>query len=135
VGQGTFTSGQTNQGNDILAQVHEDMPVYDVNHNHIGKVRALFLGVGTREELERGEGSATAHDSNFHENNFIVDLARAFDTDEVPEPIRARLRRSGFIRLDADGIFSSDRYITPEQIASVDDHVHLNVTRESLIKR
>ncbi len=135
MGQGTFASGQTSRENEILSRVREGMAVYDVNRNHIGVVETLYFGEGTREQLERGEGPATPTGPYQPENNLVYDIARVFDSDNVPPSIRARLRQAGFIRLDADGFFAADRYIMSDQIAQVDDHVHLNVTRDSLIKR
>ena len=54
----------------------------------------------------------------------------------MPETLRERLLREGYIRLDADGLFAADRYILPSQIASAaGDEVTLNVEKDQLIKR
>jgi hypothetical protein len=43
--------------------------------------------------------------------------------------------RHGFIRINASGLFTSDRYAMPDQIASVaDDRITLRVAREDLMK-
>jgi hypothetical protein len=44
--------------------------------------------------------------------------------------------RDGYVHLDASGLFASDRYILPEQIARLTaDGIQLNVTEDALIKR
>jgi hypothetical protein len=49
---------------------------------------------------------------------------------------RQRLLQQGFVRIDANGIFAADRYVTPEQIDSVTgDGLMLNVTKDELIKK
>src|SRR5689334_9143375 len=134
VGQGTFASG-SGQGNEVLTNVREGMAVYDFNRNHIGTVRSVYLGEASSQEIERGETPGTVPDPAAGTDTLANDIAKVFDTDEVPDVIRKRLLMSGFIRLDAYGLFAADRYILPEQIARVDEHVHLKVTRDSLIKR
>jgi hypothetical protein len=45
------------------------------------------------------------------------------------------LLRSGFARVDGQGLFAEDRYITPDQIGSVvDGRVLLNLTQDELIE-
>jgi hypothetical protein len=66
----------------------------------------------------------------------IHNFAKAFAVDEVPEELRERLINQGFVRIDANGLFAADRYITPQQIDSVSgDGLMLNVTKDELIKR
>ena len=63
-------------------------------------------------------------------------MAEAFGREEVPEPLRSQLLRDGYLHLDAKGLFASNRYILPEQIARMTaDGVQLNVTKDALIKR
>jgi len=63
-------------------------------------------------------------------------VARAISPrDQVPETLRQRLLRHGFLRIDSTGLFAADRYVMPAQIADVsEDHVTLQVTRDELIK-
>jgi hypothetical protein len=43
---------------------------------------------------------------------------------------------SGYIEIDTDGLFSSNRYALAEHIASASgDEVNLNVDKDELIKR
>jgi hypothetical protein len=67
--------------------------------------------------------------------SFVSDLANVFHPDELPEAIRARLLHEGYIRMDADGLFNADRYVLPDQIASVTgDGVVLKVSKDQLVK-
>ncbi len=123
--------------NMILNQVHEEMRVYDSNGDEIGKVRKVFLGEVSDEMHERGKGPATAPDPEMRDDSLIDNLAKAFSADDpLPEALRGRLLRQGFIRIDTAGLFASDRYATPDQIESVsDDTVRLNLTKDELIER
>lgn len=121
-------------GNSILNQIDEGMRVYDREDNEIGTVRKVFLGSVTEEMDERGGGPATASSPAVRDDTLVDNLVEAFAVDEpLPETIRARLLRQGFIRIDVSGLFASDRFAMPEQIASVsDDRVRLRLTKEEL---
>jgi hypothetical protein len=56
------------------------------------------------------------------------------DLDEdIPEPVRSRLRRKGYLRVHGGFLFGKNRYIFADQIASVShDVVKLRVTKEHL---
>ena len=55
------------------------------------------------------------------------------DTDEVPDVLRERLLRYGYIKIDT-GLLKSDRFVESTQIAGiVEDHVNLHITRDELL--
>jgi hypothetical protein len=113
-------------GSRVLAQVQEGMDVYDATGSRVGSVERVYLGGADERTIERGGGPATAEDPSQFEHSFLHDLARAFAPDELPETLRARLLRHGFIRIDAAGLFAADRYVTPSQVDHVDANgVHL----------
>lgn len=120
----------------ILNQVHEGMDVCDNDGEKIGSVRQVFLGAVTDKMEERGRGPATASDPEWRDETLIDNLAEAFSADEpLPEAVRGRLLRQGFIRIDTSGIFASDRFALPDQIESVsEDCIHLRVARDELIE-
>jgi hypothetical protein len=122
--------------NSILNQIDEGMRVYDREDNEIGTVRKVFLGSVTDEMNERGGGPATASSPEVRDDTLVDNLAEAFAGDEpLPETVRERLLRHGFIRIDVSGLFASDRFAMPEQIATVsDDRVRLRLTKEELDK-
>jgi hypothetical protein len=123
----------------ILSQVREGMGIYDVRDNHIGHVDFVHFGAASETQQELGTGPATsapADDPNMRRDTIIDNIAEAFQPNEVPEQLQNKLLLSGYIRMDADGFFAADRFITPDQIARViDDKVYLSVNRDQLVKR
>lgn len=131
----TQQSAAHNEGGDILTRIDEGMTVYDRDGHRIGTVRRVHLGAVRAQDDERGLGPATVSAGDTSEGSLLEDFARVFAPEPIPEPVRARLLRHGFVRIDATGLFAADRYALPEQIASVSgDHVTLGVTREELMK-
>lgn len=124
-----------NQGG-ILNSIYEGMAVYDAGNNRIGKVDRVYLG--TQED--GGTGAANLADNaaapdEFNDNTFVDMIANVFDTERVPPVLARRLLMQGFIKINTSGIFSNNRFATPDQIAAVsDDQVHLTVERNGLIK-
>ena len=125
-----------NTSNSILNEIHEDMRVCDRDDNEIGTVRKVFLGAVTDETNERGGGSATAPDPELRDDTLIDNLAEAFAADDpLPETLRERLLRHGYIRIDTHGLFASDRFALPDRIDSIsDDCVRLRLMKDELIK-
>jgi hypothetical protein len=121
----------------ILTQIYEGMTVYDRAGDKIGTVEYVYLGAVSQEADKRGGGPETTSPPGGGESSLIEDFAKAiFPTDQVPEPLRQRLLRHGFIRIDSTGLFAADRYVMPDQLADVSEaRVTLRVTRDELIKR
>jgi hypothetical protein len=134
MGQQPFDGGQDSR---ILTQVYEGMDVYDRTGDKIGTVEYIYLGAVSEEADKYGAGPATASERGSREISLIEDFAKVFSAeDRVPEPLRERLRRHGFMRIDSTGLFAADRYVMPDQIADVSgDRVTLRVTQDELIKR
>jgi hypothetical protein len=124
-------------GNRILTQIYEGMTVYDRAGNKIGTVEHVYLRGVNEEADKRGGGPETVPSPGRGESSLIEDFAQAiFPSDQLPETLRQRLLRHGFIRIDSTGLFAADRYVMPDQIADVsDDRVTLRGTRDELIKR
>ena len=82
-------------------------------------VEDLYFGAAGDESLEGVEpaGISQAVTNGGNEmNELIEDFARALGgEDQLPEELRRRLLHDGFIRVDADGLFAADRYVTPDQ--------------------
>jgi hypothetical protein len=111
------------------------MKVYDSELHEIGKVDGLKY---PEDAIAPGIEPATVDAADDHRrDNTIVDaVAEAFGREDVPEPLRSQLLRDGYVHLEAKGLFASDRYILPEQIARLTgDGIQLNVTKDALIKR
>lgn len=118
-----------------LERIHEGMKVFDVTNHEIGTVDWVKLSDEdpATPEAEIAEASEVEREED---HSLMADLARAFRDDELPDVIRERMLREGFIRMDAQGLFARDRYVLPDQIAAVSENgVMLNVSKDELLKR
>lgn len=119
----------------ILRDIHQGMKVYDSRDHEIGKVEWVQIGADNPSTPEL-EANSTEGMEEPERHGLLDDIANAFRTDDLPEEIRQRLLMQGFVRIDADGIFAADRYVTPEQIAGVsEDKLRLSVEKSELMKR
>lgn len=115
--------------------VHVGMKVYDSHHRHIGVVDDLKFPENAGEpDVEPADIDATDKEGP---KTLVGAIADAFRPDEMPDTLRDRLLREGYIRIDADGLFAGDRYVLPSQIVSASgDEVVLDVEdKDQLIKR
>jgi hypothetical protein len=114
--------------------VHKGMRVFDRTNMEIGKVEDFrFSENEDQPDVEPADLDAADRQ---HDRSLLENIADVFAPDELPEVLRERLLREGYIRLDAKGLFAADRYILPEQIASANgDSLRLAVTRDELMKR
>ena len=116
----------------LLPQIHEDMSVYDRTGKKIGEVRNVQFG---DEDLEHpGIETATTRSHPELSDNLVDYVAKALTAEEqIPEEIRNRLQRYGYIKIDT-GFLASARYASAEQIADVTgDRVDLNITKDELV--
>lgn len=121
-------------GSRILTDAHEGMDVYDHRGSRVGSVAQVYLGAADEDAIAAGTGPATTPEPDPRADSLLEGLARTFDPAELPASLRARLLQHGFIRIDAAGLFASDRYAMPEHIAYVaGDGIHLGVGRDQLI--
>jgi len=119
---------------DFLRTIHHGMKVVDARNHHIGTVDWVQFGADDPSTPELEAHSIEGMEPR-EPHSLIDDLAEAFRVDKVPEVIHERLMMEGFVRLDADGLFSADRYILPEQISGVSgDTLTLNVDKAELMK-
>lgn len=119
----------------ILHSIYEGMAVYDATNNRIGKVDRVYLGAQEDSNDAASLTDPAVAPDEFNENTFVDMIANVFDTERVPPVLARRLLMQGFIKINTAGLFSNDRYATPDQIAAVnDDQVHLAVERNGLIK-
>jgi hypothetical protein len=121
---------------DILNQVREGMRVCDSHGDKIGTVRQLHLGEVSEAADERGQGAATVTSPARGEDSLLERLADVFSAgDRLPDTVRNRLLRQGFIRIAMSGLFARDRFALPDQIEAVsEDCVRLRVDTDALIE-
>ena len=117
-----------------LRSIAEGMKVFDRERHEIGKVEYVQFG---DDNPATPEVEAAAPNTLDDRRSTLVDaIADAFGDDDLPEEIREKLLMQGFVRIDAKGLFAADRYVTPEQIASVSgDGLMLNVSKDELVKQ
>jgi hypothetical protein len=124
-----------------FSKIREGMKVYDNEDNEVGTVDFVRFGEATDEALDRGRGPAQTSDELLGEEEDILEdfaFGGAGTPEEIKESelIRARMLRSGYIRINASGLFASDRYVLPENIASIgEDVIRLNIHKDKLLKR
>ncbi|NJN17231.1 MAG: DUF2171 domain-containing protein [Oscillochloris sp.] len=115
----------------ILNDIHEGMTVYDRSGDKIGTVEFVHFGTEGTDVSGASSPAAAGRDRG----SFVDQIASTlWGSDNLPDTVQARLNNSGFIRMDAKGLFAKDRYITPDQITAVDEAVHLGATRDELTK-
>ncbi|MBE0690555.1 MAG: hypothetical protein IH587_10595 [Anaerolineae bacterium] len=122
-----------NQPTNLTTYAREDMDVFDLNGDKIGQVEFVRLSdENASTEYPETATPGTVSDQN---DSLIEDIAEVFsDWPRIPQEMRQRLLRSGFIRIDR-GLLKSDVVATPEQISSVtEDAVYLNVAEDGLLK-
>jgi hypothetical protein len=110
------------------------MKVFDRERHEIGKVEYVQFGDDDPSTPEVEAAAPNTLDTG--RDTLLDNIAEAFaPDDDIPDEIRAKLLQQGFVRIDANGIFAADRYVTPEQIASVSgDGLMLNVSKDELVK-
>ena len=118
-----------------LTLITEGMTVYDRDNERIGTVKRVYMGNTSASAAERGQAPATAGRRPDGDDSLVDVLTAVFAPNKpLPEALRGRLLRQGFVAIDATGLFADDRYATPDQIAAVrDDSVILAVPRDRLI--
>lgn len=114
-----------------VTNIREGMEVYDARDTRIGTVEYIHFGAETE-----GDVAAEPSAAGVRSNSLVDIFADIFAVDTIPEEVQAQLMQKGFMRIDADGLFAADRYVTLDHVVSVaGDRVSLNVTRDELVKR
>lgn len=119
----------------IPSSIHEGMKVCDMSMDEIGTVETFRLS----DEDAGRPGPETVGTSPVlqNERNTLTSiLADVFAPDErLPRELQEKALREGFVRLDADGLFASDRYIFPEDIDRIEgDRLVLSVRKKDLFR-
>lgn len=118
----------------LLEKIQKGMKVLDQDAHEIGTVD--FVKFGDEDPDTPVAETAGANPLDETQPSLAVTMLEVFQPDELPEELRARLIREGFVRMEAPGLFHAERYVLPEQIQAVnEDEVRLNVSKSELIKR
>ncbi|MFK3981654.1 hypothetical protein ACI2K4_14900 [Micromonospora sp. NPDC050397] len=109
-----------------IAQVTEGMRVIDPVGEEVGTVVAVRLG---------DPNAVTAQDPPDRNGLLGAQVPHTAEGDEpdVPPDLAARLLRTGYLKVDSEGLLARDLYVEADQIAQVDrDVVELAVSRAEL---
>jgi hypothetical protein len=112
-----------------MSQIHEGMKVVDAAGDEVGKV----------DIVQMGDPQAATIDTDARPRNALDSVVQAIAPDEsepdVPEPLRSRLRISGYVKIDGPDLMDTDRYVSGQDIRDVrDDRVMLNVRKDQLAR-
>lgn len=122
----------------ILNAIEEGMEVYDVEGESVGEVEFVYFGTMQAEEGVTPATTAGAPLDVPQGDTWVERLGDVLELDApdaFPEVLAERLLRRGFIRVDAGFLSGDDRFIFPEQIATVDeDGVRLRVEADDLVE-
>lgn len=109
----------------IINQVREGMRVVDVTGEELGTVEIVQMG---------DPEAVTVQGDSLHEPGEAIRDFFGVGEPDVPEPLRSRLLRSGYVKIDGKGWIDTDRYVTPEVIGGVaGDTVTLSVAKDHLM--
>jgi hypothetical protein len=120
---GSMMADSTASG--LLNRVRLGMKVVDANGEELGRV----------DEVKMGDpGAATIGADRPAEPGLIAGVFGAEAEPDVPEPLRSRLLRFGYVKIDGKGWVDTDRYVTAGQIGRVaGDTVTLTADKERLL--
>jgi hypothetical protein len=111
-----------------LEKIQPGMHVIDATGEDIGKVDAIRMGDPEAVTTAGEEPRPTLL------NEVAASLGSHTEPD-VPEPLRSRLVREGYLKLDSARLLEADRYVPADYVSGVsDDRVQLSVRREELIR-
>jgi len=118
----------------LLMQVRKGMKVYDNAKNEVGTVD--YVHFGDEDPQHPGpetEGVSPAVRADV--NSVVEIIAEVFSPDRLPEELKSRLLREGFIRVAVPGLFQADRFVLPSQIHTVNgEQVMLNISKSALLE-
>jgi hypothetical protein len=111
-----------------LADVQVGMPVFAGDGEQLGKVSALKFGDPQAITAEGQRGPRGV-------GEMVRDAVVGSEPD-VPPQLVEKLLRTGYLKIDAEGLFSTDLYAGADQVDRVEANtVRLGVPRDHLIPK
>lgn len=120
----------------LSRDIRKGMKVFDIAHKEIGTVEEVKFS-DQNPDNPKSEGFSENPEARAEPTTLIDNIAEAFlPGEQLPDALRSRMLQEGYIELDANGLFSSDRFILAEQIQSVTgNEIVLNVSKDDLLKK
>lgn len=112
-----------------IGRVQHGMHVVDAAGEDIGRVDFVQMG--------DPQATTTAGNEDVRPSPFDLVAEALGDGREpdVPEPLRSRLVRSGYIKVDGPHLLDTDRYVPSQYVRDVaGDRVQLSVRREDVAR-
>lgn len=109
-------------------------PIRDVREG-MRVIDAAGEDVGTVAEVKMGDpDAATTEGESMGSGNFLTQLARGFGSDSGLHPQeQERLMRMGYLKIDGEGAFSGDGYVSAAHVKEVSgDRVQLDVSKDAI---
>jgi len=113
-----------------MARVQEGMRVVDAAGEDLGKV----------EYLQMGDPEAVTTEGNEHRpvdvvGRIVEQTLPGGSEPDVPDPLRAELQRTGYLKIGGHGIGGKARYVSSEHVSAVsNDTVRLSVRKDDLVR-
>ena len=121
--------------NNLLTYIRKGMSVYDPNEAQIGVVDTVYMGGASDDAIEMGSPAATSPDVDLSNHSLMGSIAHLFDDSYLPDELKKRLLRDGYVRVNIKGLLGLARFVFPDQVAYVSDEgVVLNVLEDDLLK-
>ncbi len=110
---------------DIISHVRPGMTVVDATGEALGTVDYVRMG---------DPGAATVGADMPADPGFFEAIFASQSEPDLPEPLRSRLLRLGFIKVDGEGWIDTDHYVTADLIDRVSgDTVTLTATKDRIL--
>lgn len=102
-----------NRGTRVIELVQNGMHVFDSTGRDVGEVEYVQFGDPEAMTTRGNEASAEGLVGG------IIASVKGSEPD-VPQPIKDRLLRWGFVKIDGPGLTDTDRYVRADRIVGVD---------------
>lgn len=114
-------------------QIKEGMKVYTDTNDELGVVE--YVKFGDEDLNHPGAETSTSSETGDDSTDIFKALARALvDDDNLPEEVRSRLERYGYLRLDTTQLFESDYYVPFNLISHIEgDKVFIKANKDELV--
>lgn len=119
------TLGTSGTANQIINQIDPGMRVVDVNGEELGKI----------DHVKMGSPDAATVDRAGQDRPGLIDAFLGQEEPDLPEPMRSRLLRIGYAKIDGKGWIDIDRYVTAGHIGRISgDTVTLTLDKDQVLR-